>query len=145
MKYQITIQDRIFEVEIQDLHARPIIALVNGERFEVWPQDGNPALSAPPTLPTTPGQKTSDTGMTRLSHSSMTASMNTVLAPIPGIIVSIAVQPGDTVSFGQELCVLEAMKMKNAIRATRSGQIASILVSVGQQVKHHDILMEYVE
>jgi propionyl-CoA carboxylase alpha chain len=68
-----------------------------------------------------------------------------VLAPIPGVIVSIAVEPGAEVEQGQELCILEAMKMKNVIRSPRAGQIAAIKVSAGQHVKHHDLLMEFAE
>jgi glutaconyl-CoA/methylmalonyl-CoA decarboxylase subunit gamma len=53
------------------------------------------------------------------------------------------VSPGDEVEVGGELCILEAMKMKNAIRATRAGQIAAVHVSTGQHVKHNDPLVEY--
>ena len=66
-------------------------------------------------------------------------------APIPGVIVSIAVKPGDAVEVGQELCVLEAMKMKNAIRAPRAGTIGKILAAMGEHVQHHDLLIEYAE
>jgi biotin carboxyl carrier protein len=41
--------------------------------------------------------------------------------------------------------VLEAMKMKNAIRAPRDGQIAVVRAALGQHVKHHEILMEYAD
>jgi biotin carboxyl carrier protein len=71
--------------------------------------------------------------------------MKLVRAPIPGVIVSIVVNVGEAVNVGQELCVLEAMKMKNSIRATRAGQIATIHVNIGQQVKHNEPLVEYVE
>jgi biotin carboxyl carrier protein len=66
-----------------------------------------------------------------------------VLAPIPGVIISIQVKQGDEVSLGQELCVLEAMKMKNTIRSPRAGVIASVNVSSGETVKHHDVLVEF--
>jgi biotin carboxyl carrier protein len=46
---------------------------------------------------------------------------------------------------GQELCVLEAMKMKNTIRASRDGEISKVHITVGQHVKHHDILVEYAD
>jgi propionyl-CoA carboxylase alpha chain len=61
------------------------------------------------------------------------------------VIVSVAVQPGDTVQVGQELCVLEAMKMNNTIRAARAGTVARVNVSVGQHVKHGEVLLEYAE
>jgi biotin carboxyl carrier protein len=73
------------------------------------------------------------------------ADTKAVRAPIPGVIVSIGVQPGDEVTAGQELCVLEAMKMNNAIRASRAGQVATVYVSVGQHVKHHEVLIEYAD
>ena len=57
---------------------------------------------------------------------------------------AIAVQAGDRVDAGQELCVLEAMKMKNVIRSSRSGGIARLHVSVGQHFKHNDALVEFV-
>ncbi|MBI5669883.1 MAG: acetyl-CoA carboxylase biotin carboxyl carrier protein subunit [Chloroflexi bacterium] len=144
MKYQIKIEDRVFDVEVQDINARPVIALVNGERIEVWPQESAPAISTtPPTLPkqASPHEKFPAGG----APSAVSTDQMKVLSPIPGTIVSISVQVGDSVAFGQELCVLEAMKMKNAIRATRSGQIGAVYVTVGQQVKHHDPLVEYAQ
>lgn len=146
MKYQIKIDDRIFEVEIHDLQARPIIAVVDGEPIEVWPQDGQQTLPPYPTAHQRPESKP----LPKMESSSPTqvgdkAKANAVNAPIPGVIVSITVKSGDAVVFGQELCILEAMKMKNAIRATRAGIINTVYVSPGQQVNHHDILMDYVE
>lgn len=64
-------------------------------------------------------------------------------APIPGVIISIIVNEGDKVTFGQELCILEAMKMKNVIRAGRAGTIAKVLVKEGESVQHSQVLMEY--
>ena len=68
-----------------------------------------------------------------------------VVAPLPGTIVSVSVNAGDSVERGQELCVLEAMKMNNPIRATQSGEITEVLISVGQQVQYGDPLMVIAE
>jgi biotin carboxyl carrier protein len=68
-----------------------------------------------------------------------------VAAPIPGVILSVGVKTGDEVKTGQELCILEAMKMKNTIRAARDGKIASVHVSAGDQVSHGQALMDYSE
>jgi biotin carboxyl carrier protein len=68
-----------------------------------------------------------------------------VLAPIPGVILSVAVCAGATVKVGQELCVLEAMKMKNAIRSTRAGVIANVYVSEGDHVKHGQVLVDFAD
>ena len=51
-----------------------------------------------------------------------------VHSPMPGLIVRVAVAPGDEVKLGQELCVLEAMKMENVLRAEREGVVAEARV-----------------
>ena len=55
-------------------------------------------------------------------------------APLPGKILSVAVKAGDTVRKGEELCVIEAMKMGNSIKAQRDGVIQEVVVSVGDTI-----------
>ena len=57
-----------------------------------------------------------------------------VKAPLPGVVVSIAVKVGDTVKASDTVVVLEAMKMENAIHAGRDGKVASINVNPGDSV-----------
>jgi biotin carboxyl carrier protein len=59
------------------------------------------------------------------------------------VVVTVTAQPGQHIAAGQELCVLEAMKMLNTIRAPRAGQIAAVHVTIGQHVQHNDPLIEY--
>lgn len=68
---------------------------------------------------------------------------DSMTAPMPGVVLSIEAQAGQTVSRGDLILVLEAMKMKNEIRATRDGQITEIPVSQGAQVKFGDILVRF--
>ena len=67
----------------------------------------------------------------------------TVTSPMPGVILSVDVASGATVRRGQTLMVLEAMKMKNEIKAERDATVAAVLVAVGDQVKHGEALVEY--
>ncbi len=70
-----------------------------------------------------------------------TASGTTgISAPLPGVIVALRVKAGDTVRAGQELAVLEAMKMENSIESPRSGTIISVNVSVGDTVSEGTII-----
>ncbi len=62
---------------------------------------------------------------------------------MPGIIHDVAVKPGDKVTPGQQLCTLEAMKMKSAIRTSKEGVIASVEVTNGQKVAHGDVLVRF--
>ncbi len=64
-----------------------------------------------------------------------------VHAIIPGRIVAVSVVPGDAIAAGQQLLVLEAMKMQNELRAPREGTIERVAVSVGVNVEVGDLLM----
>ncbi len=144
MNLKVKIGDEVFEVEVGDLSARPVLAMIDGEVFEVWPEEEAvvsapahvvkaPAVPAAPRVAPTPKPATHTTDV----------GSNTITAPIPGSIISVAVKPGDKVTKGQELCVLEAMKMKNAIRANRDGQIATVYATVGQTVQKGAPLVEF--
>ena len=148
MKYIVKIEDQFYEVEIKDLQARPIVAFVDGTPIEVWPQNvtaGNaPVKAAAAQEAKTPTYSSLTSSPVSASQPATTnANVQAVRAPIPGVIISVAVKPEDQVTIGQEICVLEAMKMKNTIRSPRAGKIASVSVSTGQTVNHNDILVEY--
>ena len=66
----------------------------------------------------------------------------TVLAPLPGKVIDIKVKVGDTVAPGQEVVVLEAMKMENSITADFGGVVKQILVAVGDNVASDAIILE---
>ena len=70
-----------------------------------------------------------------------TSSM--VLSPMPGALISFAVEVGDEVMEGQELCVVEAMKMQNILRSERKGVISAINVNVGDSLKADQVIMEF--
>ena len=65
-----------------------------------------------------------------------------IVAPMPGLIVSVAVAAGDEVKAGDELAVLEAMKMENALRAERNGVVAKVNFKAGQSVEVDEVIME---
>jgi len=64
-----------------------------------------------------------------------------VKAPMPGLIRNILVQPGDTVSKGQGLLVLEAMKMENILKSPADGVVKSIKIEMGQAVEKNQVLI----
>lgn len=68
---------------------------------------------------------------------------NMVLSPMPGLLISYAVQAGDVVLDGQELCIVESMKMQNMIRSPRSGTIAVCNAVVGQSLKVDEIIIRF--
>jgi biotin carboxyl carrier protein len=147
MKVRVIIEGTAYDVEIVDLNARPVIAIVEGERFEVWPEASPvPAIGSldgsrlPPPAPS-PVPVTSTPMPASAPVRSGSSESGALLAPIPGVIVAVKVQPGDRVTAGQEVCVLEAMKMQNSIRAKQPGIVAAVHVRAGDQVKHHQTLL----
>ena len=65
-----------------------------------------------------------------------------VIAPMPGLVVRVNVEPGDAVQAGQGLVVMEAMKMENELRATAAGVVKSIEVEAGTAVEKGTLLVE---
>ena len=72
----------------------------------------------------------------------MVITGNTVTAPLPGRIIDIKVKVGDEVKAGQEVLVLEAMKMENSVTTDYSGKVKQILVQAGDTVATDAVLLE---
>jgi glutaconyl-CoA/methylmalonyl-CoA decarboxylase subunit gamma len=151
MKYKVKVDNKLYEVELNDLHSQPIIALVNGEPVEVWLETemGVKPYFAQPELAYQIGKESYDTDVSETGTREVQTlkkienDIQFVTAPIPGVIISIVVKAGDDVEIGQSLCVLEAMKMKNTIRSPRSGKIKAVMVQTSQAVQHKDNLIEF--
>ena len=144
-RYRVTIEGRIYDVEIDDPKARPVTARLSGVAFSV---DVEPARSdtadaveetapaadvasppAPVPAPTTETAVDGPQGMT---------------APIPGVVASVAVTAGQTVARGDELLTLEAMKMMNVIRSPWEGTVATVHVAQGSRVVQGEPLVTFV-
>jgi propionyl-CoA carboxylase alpha chain len=65
-----------------------------------------------------------------------------VISPMPGTVLEVYVQPGDSVVEGQQLCMIEAMKMQNIIKAEKEGVIKQVNVKGGQAVAVDELLIE---
>jgi len=65
-----------------------------------------------------------------------------LLSPMPGLLVSVAVKEGDAINAGQELAVLEAMKMENTLLAERDGVVVRIHYKPGASLAVDDVIME---
>jgi glutaconyl-CoA/methylmalonyl-CoA decarboxylase subunit gamma len=134
MIYKIKINERTFEVEIEDINKRPVVAHVNGQKFLVQPESNQAEEPAEaeyifPPKQVLPGQHELHDGV--------------MVAPLPGTVIEVFIKQGDTVEAGQVILIIEAMKMKNSIRSTKDGIVAAVLVSAGQTVTHKQTLVEF--
>lgn len=134
-RYRIRIADETFDVEVlDDPRQRQVRVQVNGELLTVEVEEtaeGNAPAGKGAAVTPAPARATP------------AATGRVVVAPLPGTVKRIAVRPGVQVGVGDELLVIEAMKMDNAIRAGRSGRISAVHVTEGQQVAHGETLVEY--
>jgi len=66
-----------------------------------------------------------------------------LLSPMPGLLVDVAVQPGQAVQAGQRLAVIEAMKMENILVAARDGTVAKLLAGKGESLAVDQPILEF--
>ena len=122
----VVVNGERFLVQVEDLHQRPVVAYVDGSRFEVDIEEG-----------TAGSGQVSGQDLEKAAHPSIPAGTSCeVTAPMPGDIIQIHVKTGQVVKAGDPLCVLDAMKMKNTIHAPQDGEISEISISEGQSVEY---------
>jgi propionyl-CoA carboxylase alpha chain len=66
-----------------------------------------------------------------------------LLCPMPGLVVSLAVSEGQEVAAGDALCVVEAMKMENVLKAERDATVAKILAKPGDSLNVDAVILEF--
>jgi glutaconyl-CoA/methylmalonyl-CoA decarboxylase subunit gamma len=137
MKYNVKIGEKTFAVEIEDINKRPIIARVDGQEFEVSPDNGSAAALSPEMAPV------EKKPLGAAGAPSTYGSSKILVAPLPGTVIEVFVKAGDEVESGQVILIIEAMKMKNSIRSVRNGVVAAVLVNAGQTVAHKQALVEF--
>tara|TARA_A100001035_G_C27734720_1_gene478486 strand:+ start:357 stop:860 length:504 start_codon:yes stop_codon:yes gene_type:complete len=75
--------------------------------------------------------------------SGTTQKMNDLLAPMPGLVLEIYVEVGDPIKKGDNLIVLEAMKMENIIKSSTDGVVKAIEVSCSEAVEKNQVLIQF--
>ena len=147
MKYSVTIKNKSYVVEIEDINARPVIAHVEGQRFEVIP-DINPVGTQTKPEPivsiSSKGKKEiKEVKSFDLRKPDPNQNGNEMTAPLPGTVIEVFVKAGDIIEAGQVIVIIEAMKMKNSIRSIRAGKISEVLTSINQTVAHRQVLVKF--
>lgn len=127
-KFNITVNGKAYEVEVEEIGGAPSAAPAAA------PAAPAPAPSVQAAAPKAAPAQTP-------APAAAPAGGTNVQAPMPGTILSVKVNVGDTVSEGQVLCILEAMKMENEIMAPKAGKVVSVSVSQGSSVNSGDALV----
>ncbi len=143
--FRVKVGDQWYTVEVGDLTQSPVEIIVEGESIFVDLE----TVPLPPQPPPRPRRgRTRSPAITPPPSSAAGAappqppSDHTIRSPMPGRVMSITVRPGQRVSAGEEVCVVEAMKMEQSIRAPRAGVIKAIHVQPLDTVSAGDPLIE---
>jgi len=130
--YKIKINGNEYNVAIKETDGDVAEVEVNGTHYHVeveraMAQVKTPKLVQVATVPTADSHKA-------LVKTAAPDGINTVKAPLPGVILDVYVKEGSEVAVGQKLILLEAMKMENTIEADRAGKVTAIKVRKGDSV-----------
>ncbi len=147
--FDLIVDGKVYHIEIPDPGETPLQVIVDGQSFEVGIAEGDyfaapegGATSPRPALEPVPLPTPPRVPMARPAEPVGEEYHGEISAPMPGVILSIPVSVGDQVEPGTVLCILEAMKMRNPIRATHSGVVREISVTPGQTVAYGDLLVQ---
>ena len=122
MKYKVTLNNRVYEVEVEQGEAM----LVNEYELAAPAAAATAAPAAAPVAAAAPAAAPAAGAL---------AAGEVITSPMPGNILKINITQGQKVNEGDVLIVLEAMKMENEISATKSGTVAQISVTKGAVVE----------
>ncbi|WP_288823110.1 biotin/lipoyl-containing protein [uncultured Megasphaera sp.] len=130
-KFKVTVNGQVYEVEVEEVGAAETAA----------PVVSKPVVTPVATPVVTPTKEAAATPSPKPEvHAPTPEGAVTIKAPMPGKISAVKVDVDQTVTRGDVVVVLEAMKMQNDITTNQDGKIVQLRVQVGDSVKTGDIL-----
>lgn len=142
---RVKVKGKWYIVEVGSLLERPVRAVVDGEPFEIDLETTPPeaVTDGPDIAESTPEpEATGRPDNPPIEITRLPTAIREFRSPMPGVIISIDVKEGDEVIVGDQICVLESMKMRQVLRADWSGVVRQIHVAPGQQVMDGNLIAE---
>ena len=138
-EYKYKINGNEYAVAINDVCDTTAKVTVNGEEYTVeWekPVEEKPVVKVQPMA-----AKPAPAPAAKPAATAVAVDGHAIKTPLPGVIIDVKVNVGDTVAKGQTVVVLEAMKMENNINADRDGKVTDIRVAKGDTVADGAVLV----
>lgn len=131
-KLRVRVGTKWYQVEVEDIGSDPVKVLVDGEMYEVSLTD---------TGIVSEQEKNSLSESSSINwdetvdiHESENEDRRVFNSPMPGSVISVSVNIGDLLEIGDQVCVLESMKMQQIVITDVSGEVTKIVVDPGDQV-----------
>ena len=138
-QYKYTINGNKYEVVVGEIVDNIATLTVNGEEFKVeMEKQAEPEKKKPAVRP---AAAAAEPAAAAAQGGAALNKANAVKAPLPGVITDILVEVGQEVQVGENVVVLEAMKMANNLQAEKAGKVTAICVQVGQSVMEDEALI----
>lgn len=134
--YRFKINGNGYEVAINSVEGQTASVTVNGTPYTVELEEAPaaPVQVVPVQAASVQAAAVQSAPAQPAASAPASGAGKAVTSPLPGVIIAIKVNVGDVVKAGQEVAVLEAMKMENSIEATHDGTVTAINVSKGDSV-----------
>ncbi|MBE6203954.1 MAG: biotin/lipoyl-binding protein [Alistipes sp.] len=140
-KLNFNINGKHYEATITEVEHNVAEVELNGKKYTI-DVERSEAVASIPTVATPKAAPAAAAPAAAPAAPKAAAGANSIVAPLPGSVVSISVKAGDAVKAGQQLAVIEAMKMENEILAPADGTVKAVHVSAGQAVQQGDALID---
>lgn len=145
-EHHVKINDRLYEVDFANIGGRPLYSLLAaGRSFEAnvhLEDDAWQVLLRGRLFAVTVEDERERALRARAGVDTTDKRPQRVQSPMPGLIVEVRVQPGQEVTRGETLLILESMKMQNEIKAPRDAVVAAVFVRQGQSVNQGETLVQ---
>jgi len=147
--YRVVVDGRTLDVRLDDHRGLAHAAIaptveVRGRPAPPADAPGRPAPAASGIVAPAPAAGPRPREVTAASaEPAASGRLDTMTAPMPGVLLGVLVHVGQPVARGDAVAVLEAMKMKNDLRAPRDGVVAEVYVAEGQRVAYGEPLLRF--
>jgi biotin carboxyl carrier protein len=144
-KGRVGVNGKVMEVDFENISGQPVYSLViDGKSYEAYVYEGEDEWQVL-LLGQQYSVQVEDEREKRLRAAAggtlVESGEFNLKAPMPGLIVSVAVEPGQQVDKGAVLVILESMKMQNELRAPRAGTVSRVKVKTGETVEQRQTLI----
>jgi biotin carboxyl carrier protein len=131
-EYKFKIDGKAYDVCVEGMEDGKASVKVNGEAYSV--ELGQEAPAAAPAAGVSAPSATPEASSQASPKAATSGAARKIVSPLPGVIVEVDVKEGDSITAGQKVAVLEAMKMENEIQAEFAGTVTAVHVATGDSV-----------
>lgn len=141
--FSFTINGNQYDIDIKSVDENVAEVVVNGFTYQVETDKVLQSQSKTPKLVVSEVVPSTDIAPSEQKTNPPVKGAGSIKSPLPGVILDIYVNVGDTVKVGDKLFCLEAMKMENVINSDKDGTITAIRITKGTTVMEGDVVIDF--